>query len=151
METPNEGQSQPQAATPKRSIRLGDFNIDEDLAGWAIVNEVGVGRWLGKIDTYDKATRTMSLHPAFELSSPSRAPVLAVSPGQGQVEGVISGFNCDFVLRQNSTHPIEDIYVSSVQHSAKWGPELRSYCYNIIAEAIRGPVDPKTGKRVKRT
>jgi hypothetical protein len=131
----------------KRAVKLMDVEIDDKLEGWAIVNEVGVGRWLGKVSVYDKTTRTATLSVALEMASPSRMPVLAVHPSQGQVEGVITGYNCDFVLRQASAHPVEDIYVSSIQWVEKMSEELRSYCFNIIADAILGPVDPRTGKR----
>ena len=131
----------------KKHDTLEGHDIADKLEGWAIVNEVGVGRWLGKVASYDKATRTANLSVGFEMSSPSRMPTLAVHPTQGQVEGVITGFNCDFVLRQSSAHPIEDIYVSSIQWTEKMSEELRSYCFNIIADAVMGPIDPRTGKR----
>jgi len=98
---------------------------------------------------YDKSTRTACLQPAFEMSSPSRTPILAYHPSQGQIEGVICGYNCDFVLRQPSAHPVEDIYVSSIQYVSKMSDELRLYCFNIIADAVLGPIDPRSGKRVR--
>ena len=124
--------------------------VDSDLKDWAIVNEVGVGRWLGKVARYDRETRSADLCPAFEMSSPSRAPVLAKHPTHGDIGGVISGFNCAFVLEQDSMHPVEDIYVSSIQRAEKFSDELKAYCFNIIADAMCGPFGTDGKRRRNR-
>jgi len=120
--------------------------IDRDLNGWAIVNEVGVGRWLGKIVEYVPEQRRATLCPALELTSPSRSPVAVAHPTQGHLGGVISGFNCAFVLEIDSVHPIENIYVSSIQRAETMSDELRMYLFHILGDAILGPIGDD-GKR----
>jgi hypothetical protein len=124
--------------------------IDSDLKGWAIVNEVGVGRWLGKIVEYSADARRAILCPALEMSSPSRAPVLTRHPTHGDIGGVITGFNCAFVLEQDSIHAIEDIYVSSIQRVDNMSDELRAYLFNILADSILGPIGADGKRRRNR-
>jgi hypothetical protein len=130
-------------------------DIHQDLKGWVIVNECGIGKWLGKPYGHAYEPRAFTggrihLDIAFELASPSRMPVFLNHVTQGAVAGTITGHNCDFVLGQESLHPVEIFQVSSIQYVDEMSDEMRAYLFNIIADLVLGPIDKTTKKRKKQ-
>ena len=122
-----------------------EFIVERNLKGWVIVNEVGNGRWLGKLSSYDKEKYRATLEYGLELASPGRIPVMVMKSG-GVQGGVQSGFDCDFTLQIDSLHPINDIAVSHMIYSEDMSDALRNWCFNILARAMLGPRDA-SGKR----
>jgi hypothetical protein len=137
-------------------VKISDrFTVtDEDLGKpserWEIVNEVGVGRWLGQVvEEYEQKQR-LTLQPAFELSSPSHIPSLVNHPSKGTLVAVCGGTGVSFVLEQPSDHPIRDLKYSSRQRCCEMSEDLRIALFNAIATCVMGELGPD-GKRHKNT
>lgn len=135
-----------------KPFKFGDVEVDESLKDWEIVNEVGVGRWIGRVVAENTThARTVDLQPALEMCSPARQAVLFANPlkGGGPQAACVGGFNATYVLEQPSAHRIRDIAYSSRQRCSEMSEDLRLYCFNMIADTVVGEKGPD-GKRAPR-
>jgi hypothetical protein len=116
-----------------KPVKLGKYELTEEKIKnpeeqWAIVQEVGVGQWFGKITEWDKDKRVMTLHPALALSSIPRIPIALVTPGE-PIEGVVTGNDMKGIMGRQAYHPVRDLAYSSYQLAADFDADFVRYCF----------------------
>ena len=126
----------------KRQLKIGQFEVppaeySDEWNGWEIVNEVGVGRWIGKVLEEKPSARVLTLQPALQLSCPAAAPVMRMGAAKQLEMGQAIGLFAQWVLDQPSDHPIRDIAYSSRQRVSEMSEDLRHYIHSMIGDAVR--------------
>lgn len=126
----------------ERKIKIGKFEVPspnsaEGWEGWEIVNEVGVGKWIGRVIEEKQGMRCLTLQPALELPAPSVLPAMGIpAPGHGSQPLTLSGAGAFFMFMQPSDHPVRDIAYSSRQRVSEMSEDLRRYIYAMLDKAV---------------
>lgn len=133
-----------------KPVELGKYTLSEDKLKdpnekWAIVQEVGIGYWFGRITELDEDKRVLTLHPGLVLPSIPRIPIAVMDPG-GAIEGVVTGADMRAVLGRKSFHPIRSMAYSHLEMAHEFDQDLRHFCFLMVSLAV-GAIRPEDAQR----